>query len=372
MNKTMKILYIANIRLPTEKAHGIQIMKMCEAFARAGHDVELVVPTRRTPITEDAFAYYGVEKIFKITTLRTPDFVRFGRFGFLFSALCFSERVRWLKQFWSADIVYSRDAFVLAQYVLLGRRTVFEVHSSPSRLSKFVSRMADSVVVISNGLKEAYVSSGIPEKKIMVAPDAVGTHLFDNVLLRESEREKLGFPKDEKIVVYTGHLYARKGVDVLADAATYLQNVRFFFVGGTLDDIEQFRSRWGNQKNIHVTGHVEHAQVPRYLRAADVLVIPNSAKNKDSKYFTSPMKLFEYMASGTPIVASDVPAIREILNERSAFLVEPDNPRLLAEGIKNILKDYSFASTISKQALEDAKNYTWQKRAESILDFIKF
>ena len=120
--KFMKILYIATIRLPTEKAHGIQIMKTCEAFARIGHSVELVVPTRRNMLTDNPFDYYGVERTFKITTLSVPDLVRFGRFGFLFSALCFSERARWLKQFWTADVVYSRDAFILLQYLLLGDR----------------------------------------------------------------------------------------------------------------------------------------------------------------------------------------------------------------------------------------------------------
>lgn len=367
----MKILYIANIRLPTEKAHGIQIMKMCEAFARLGHAVELVVPTRSTPITDDAFSYYGVERMFKITTLRVPDLVQFERLGFLFSALWFSEYVRTLHSFWNADVIYSRDSFVLLQYLLLGRKFIFEAHARPSFVSRLVAKRAYRVVVISNALKEVYVSAGVSEKKTIIAPDAVDEHFFDNITSKESARVALKLSPTAPIVVYTGHLYERKGVETLAQVATRLPNTQFLFIGGTVHDIKQFRTKWGNQPNITIVGHVSPTKVPQYLRAADVLVIPNSAKNQDASQFTSPMKLFEYMASGVPIIASDLPAIREILNKKNSVLVESDNPEAFAKGINKVLQNSDFANEISKQALKDVQNYTWQKRAESILDFIK-
>ena len=362
----MNVLYIANIRLPTEKAHGIQIMKTCEAFARAGYTVELVVPTRRNTIDGEAFTYYGVEKVFKITTLRAPDFVRFGRAGFLFSALWFSERARWLKQFWNADIIYSRDAFVLAQYALLGRSVVFEAHAFPSRITRFVARRAFRVVVISEALKKAYISFGISGEKIIVAPDAVDAHLFEGVAPRETEREALGLARHEKIVVYTGHLYARKGAQILAQSAKHLPDVQFYFVGGTVDDITQFRAQWGSEKNIHIVGHVPHAQIPQYLRTANILVIPNSATNQDSKFFTSPMKLFEYMASGTPIVASDVPSIKEILADKDATFFTPDDACSLTEAIKAVFSNEKTAQEKAQNALQKVKGYTWSKRAERI------
>ncbi|HEX8994096.1 MAG TPA: glycosyltransferase [Candidatus Paceibacterota bacterium] len=362
----MRILYLANIRLPTEKAHGIQIMKTCEAFARLGHEVELVVPTRKNFIADDPFSYYGVERNFTLTTLHAPDLVRFGPLGFLFSALWFSERARLRRAFWRADVIYSRDAFVLAQYSLLGRRLVFEAHAKPSASSRFVAKHAYRTVVISNGLKEAYVAAGIPSGRIVVVPDAVDEHRFDTVGSRAEARETLGFAQDENLVVYVGHLYARKGADTLADAAGRLSDVRVVFVGGTTEDLAHFRARWGNVPNITIVGYVPPADVPHYLRAADVLVIPNSGKDEDASRFTSPMKLFEYMASGTPIVASDVPALREVLTSDEALFAAPDDAQALAEGVKQVFANRAAAITRAAAAQQKAMAYTWAKRAEHI------
>ncbi len=363
----MEMLYLANIRLPTEKAHGIQIMKTCEALAKAGIEIELVVPIRRNKLTTNPFAYYGVpENSFKIVTLRVPDLIRYGRLGFLISSIWFSERARWGKSFWTADIIYSRDALVLVQYLLLGRKLVFEAHAKPSFVARIVARHAYRVVVISNALREVFVAAGIPRERIVVAPDAVDEHLFDTVPVKSEAREILGLLLAQHIVVYTGHLYARKGADTLAEAATRIPEALFVFVGGTAEDIARFKKRWGSQENIHIVGHVAPERVPLYLRAADVLVIPNSGKSEDTARFASPMKLFEYMASGTPIVASDVPSIREILSEKAAQFVDADNPDRLAEGIQVILFDTVRAGGKAIAARSAAGAYTWKKRVARI------
>lgn len=363
----MKILYIANIRLPTEKAHGLQIMKTCEAFAEAGHNLELVIPTRRNILREDPFSYYQVHSMFRITSLQVPDFVSFGKIGFIVSLLIFSERARLLKSFRSADIIYSRDALVLLQYILLGRRFVFEAHGKPTLVARLVARHAYRVVVISKALGATYQEIGVPHEKIIIAPDAVDAHMFDDAPLRDGARASLGFMSDAKTVVYTGHLYVRKGVETLAQAAALTPEAQFFFVGGTAGDIAQFRAQWGSQPNIHIIGHVPPTQVPQYLRAADILVIPNSGKDEDAREFTSPMKLFEYMASGTSIVASSVPATREILADDCAYFFTPDDPHALAESIKIALAHTKESGEKAHRAVAKSKEYTWTKRIERIL-----
>ena len=363
----MKLVYLANARIPTPRAYGLQIMKTCEALARAGTEVELVVPHRRASSGENPFSYYGVENRFTITTLRAPDLLSFGSFGFLISTLWFAEKARWLRSFWKADAVYSRDALVLVQYLLLGRPLFFEAHAKPSFVSRIVARRAIYVVVISNGLREAYENVGVSPEKIIVAADAVDEHLFDDVPAREAARAELGLPADATIALYAGHLYARKGADTLAAAARELPDTRSLFIGGAGPELAAFKAKWGSLPNVTIVGHVAHEKVPLYLRAADALVLPNSGKDEDSARFTSPMKLFEYLASGTPIVASDVPSLREILSNETAVLITPDDSHALAEGLTKTLQDRKAATARAKRALVLAQQHTWDKRATAIL-----
>lgn len=113
------------------------------------------------------------------------------------------------------------------------------------------------------------------------------------------------------------------------------------------------------------------ATVPLYLRAADLLVIPNSAKDADSARFTSPMKLYEYMASGTPILASNVPSLREALTEETALFVTPDDAAALARGVSESLAHPDEALSRARKAQEAARSHTWQERARRILEGVE-
>ena len=363
----MKILYIVNARIPSPRAYGLQIMKTAEAFMSAGATIEVVSPTRRYRSPGDPFAYYGVTHRFELASLVIPDFLHYGRFGFLVSTIWFSEKVRWMKSFWQADIIYSRDALVLLQYLLLGRILVFEAHHKPTFAARIVARRAHRLVVISQGLREEYEKIGIAKEKIIVAPDAVDEHLFDGVLGQADARAQLGFDEHVKVVLYAGHLYERKGAATLANAAGLLPEAKCVFVGGSPEEVTVFKKHWGGAENIRIEGHVPHESVPLYLRAADILVIPNSGKDEDSARFTSPMKLFEYMASGTPIIASDLPSLREILSEDSAYFVEADNAEALATGIKSILVDIRSAQERAERARSVVMEHSWSARGQTIL-----
>jgi glycosyltransferase involved in cell wall biosynthesis len=142
------------------------------------------------------------------------------------------------------------------------------------------------------------------------------------------------------------------------------------FVGGTDSDIKKFKAEAKDMNNVLILGHRPHREISKYLAAADVLVLPNSAKKKISRSYTSPMKLFEYMASGRPIVASGIPSITEVLNEQNAILVESDDAAALADGIKRALSDNNLADAISKRAYNEAKQYDWNVRARRIMDFL--
>lgn len=362
----LKMQYLAFARLPTEKAHGLQIMKTCEAFAEKGVEVELVVPTRTSAISEDPFAYYNINTHFILSRVRSPDWVHFGFLGFALSLVLFSEYAAWRSNFWKAGVVYSRDALVLFQYALLGRPLVFEAHQKPSWLRLMVARRAMKVVVISHALKEAYRQGGVLENNILVAPDAVDIARFTLEESKENVRARYGFPKGLSIVLYAGHLYPRKGAHILAEASEFIPNALTVFVGGTESDVQVFTDTWGGCAQVRILGHKPPREIPYLLHAADVLVIPNSAANDDASRYGSPMKLFEYLASGTPVVASRVSAIEEVVGDEAVYFVEPDSAKALAEGIRHVIKDGSGHSR-AVRAREIVRQHSWSARTETIL-----
>jgi glycosyltransferase involved in cell wall biosynthesis len=362
----MKIHYIAFARLPTEKAHGLQIMKTCEALAEQGAEVELVIPGRKTAIARDPFEHYGVKKNFTLTTLGTPDLVRWGFLGFLASLFWFAEAVKWRKAFSRADIVYSRDALALFQYIFLGRKLVYEAHQKPTFISRFVARQAWRVVAISKGLKDAYITAGVRQEKVIVAPDAVDEHLFGHVVSKADARRALGLALEAKVVLYAGSLRPEKGAETLAEAVPLVPGALFMFAGA----VNPSRAEYWSRVPARFLGQALHEKVAECMRAADVLVIPNSARDDDAARYGSPMKLFEYMASGTPIVASDVPAITDVLPRDAAFYTKPDDPSALAAAITEAFTS-SDAPARAARALALSKEHSWRARVAHILEGFK-
>jgi glycosyltransferase involved in cell wall biosynthesis len=371
-----KLYYIANVRLPTEKAHGIQIMEMCQAFAGSGVEVELVIPNRHTVIggkiiSEDPYGYYGVSETFKITKLWCLDWVKWGRIGFLVQTLSFALSTLFFAINKKGNF-YTRDELIVVLMRVLGKKVFWEAHMGHANVFvRLVLWLKIPVIAITNGLKQSYGAEKSQEYKFLVAPDAVNINKFIFPLSRAQAREKLGFSSDEKIILYSGHLYHWKGVETLAEAARLGKNGwRFVFLGGSNKHIEDFKRRHGEIENIRILGGKPLNEIPIYLKAADVLVLPNSAKEEISRLYTSPMKLFEYMASGTPIVASDLPSLREILDESQAHFFEADNPENLILIIAKVLESEGEASERSAMALEKVKNYSWEERSRKILEFI--
>lgn len=362
----MKIVYLANIRLPTEKAHGAQIMETCESLARAGHEVDLVVTNRATPITGDSFAYYGVKPIFRIVRVRVADTLRFGRFGFLFEMLTFARGCLSIVRRSGCDIVYGRDEMVLA-YV--GKRfaapLVWETHTgAQNRWARYLLKRATLIIAITKGLEDFYVRLGAPQEKIIVAPDGVDLEQFAQPESGEVAKARLGLPSGKKIAMYIGRLDGWKGSATLLEASNLLPpDILVAVIGGESAQVEDFKRKY---PRVMFLGHRPYREIAGNQAAADVLILPNTGRDVISERFTSPLKLFTYMASGKPIVSSDLPSIREVLDDTGAYFVEPDNAGALAEGIEAALHD-SEAQGKALRAHELVRAYTWDSRVDTIL-----
>ena len=258
---------------------------------------------------------------------------------------------------------------------------------SPSRsAARFVAlfKRLDRLVVITHQLKRLFVEAGIPKEKVLVAPDAVDLSQFQISENKTQCRQRLGLPLERPIIGYVGRFQTmgmEKGIPELIKAMKYLLEWQpehpplLLCVGGPMESVAQYK-RIAQQEGIgsdNLTDslffhdRVPNSEVPVWMRACDIGTIP-WGWNKFSAYYTSPMKLFEYMAAGTPIVASDLPSLREVLrHEENAILVAPDEAYSLAKGLQRVLSDKQLATRLSRQATLDVREYTWEKRAERIL-----
>ncbi len=377
----MKIIYIVNVRIPTEKAHGYQICKMCEEFGSLGAEVELWIPERDVgQINNNAFFFYGLKNNFRIRKLKGTDFYKYltqpGKVLFWLQSFLFITRLIFIKVD-RGSIIYTRDPEIGWLFNLRGYKTVYEAHTWPEKragLYKYLIKKISKIVVITHSLKNFFVEAGYPKNDILVAPDGVDLGRFDIDLGKNAARKKLNLPLDKKIILYTGHLYKWKGAEDLAQAAELLDDdCQVVFVGGNEADALIFKEKYGrliDYGKIAFFQHQRHELMPTWQKSADILVLPNKSQDNISKFFTSPLKLFEYMAAKRPIIAADLPSIREVLNEKNCLFFNSDDIKDLAEKIKWLLKNSEKADKIAGQAYLDVQSYSWDKRAKNIIKFI--
>lgn len=346
-------------------------MKMAEAFAKKGMEVELLVPWRFDSLKEDPFVYHQVRKIFKIRTLPNLDLLQWpvGKLGFLITTSSFLLAAKIYLFFKGYDVLYTREPLI----GLLFSDFILEIHHLPAKISsasKKFFKKAKLIVVLNSFLKKEAAAAGVPGNKILVFPDCVDLAEFDLDISKEEARKKLDLPADKKIVVYTGSfsIYDWKGVDVLLEAAkSFGDDYLFVGVGAHNEgEMKQLRDRYP-LKNILLEYFVPHKEVIWYLKAADILVLPNKSGNAISVWHTSPLKLFEYMAVRRPIISSDLPSIRETVGEEEVLLVKPDKPEDLAKAISFISGREDLQLKLTDNAYRKVKNYTWDKRVAAIL-----
>lgn len=388
-------VYLANVRVPSEKAHVFQIFQMLDAFRDVGVRVKLVYP-RRENIVEmagvDPAAIYGLRHTpalletrvidpVKLVTIDVPALRRspLPRLAFGVQSVTFAASAARTVARLKPAVVYSRDWLVLTAALFTGAPCVWESHDLPegrwSRLAlrALLPRLC-GIVAITDGVRRELLELGAAGERVIVSADAVDLSRFARELGKADARRSLGLAQTRRYVVYTGHLYAWKGAHTLALASRYLPpESEVVIVGGTPADLSAFRRFVHDERleRVRLVGYVPPAEVPTWLAAADVLVLPNTASEAISTRYTSPLKLFEYMAAARPIVASDLPSLREVLEHaENALLVAPDSPAALASGISTLLQDAALSERLALRARRDVAGRTWTARAEQIARFV--
>jgi glycosyltransferase involved in cell wall biosynthesis len=361
-------------RFPSEKAASLFVAEHARALA-THRKVTLIVPNRHDTNKHVSDASYEVSSEISVVRLPTIDLFSISGLGpipFLLSSVIFSfgAYVYLSIHARKGSVVFANDLIPGLAAVLASKDVVYEVHDYPEHW-KFLYRFLFSrvhLIISTNAWKTRELSAEFPAvtERILMERNGVNLSLFSPRTM-ETSRTQLGLDQHKTIAVYTGHLYAWKGVDTLLAAAKRMPRVAFYFVGGTAEAVASHTKEWGENQNIHFVGHVPHSLVPVWQSAANVLVLPNTGTQAISINYTSPMKLFEYMASGRPIVASNLPSIAEVIGDDQAYFFTPDDAESLVATIETVLTDTQEAERRAVRARERAEYHTWEKRAQRII-----
>jgi glycosyltransferase involved in cell wall biosynthesis len=375
----MKIVYIATSNIPSRTANSIHVMKMCHAYACLGHDVTLLVPKWRRGTEEgvkDLFKFYGVRDNFRILRVPKPPGKRLDMiyFGLMLPLLALRSK---------PEIVHSRGlTSAWGTTRLLRQPTLFELHDTPEKnvrrygLFKQIiqSTSLQALVVITQSLAD-HLQPLLPSTvKTVVAPDGVDRAWLEQSLEKEQARQQLGIKANkQRIAVYTGHLYAGRGVDLIVELASRLSDHLFILVGGRNSDVEHYRRSTEHMGNIQFVGFKAPSEMHTYLQAADILLMPYANRihvsgGGDTAKFASPLKMFEYMAAGRPILASTLPVLQEVLHDGiNAMLLPYDDPNAWCDTLRHLQQEPECGDKLGMQAQLDAQQYTWEARARKLL-----
>lgn len=366
----MKILYAAASPVPSRAANSVHVVKMAQALAANGHDVTLMAP-RQQGALEDIYAFYGVDHGFNFLPVETKK----NRLGTLLYGLEAVKTARALK----ADFIFTRCLPTALISGLLFMPFLYERHSDfwGSRTQEMMYRLLAllpsyrGTIVVSKALKGYFTKIlKTPAQHVHVAPD--GSDPID--LDQPSPFQKV---QGRKTVGYIGHLYKGRGIDLIADLARLRPEYDFHIVGGNDDDLTYWKHELGTISNMIFHGYVPHASTKAYLVNFDAILAPYQKKvmvalGGNTEQWMSPLKIFESMSSGKPLICSDMPVLREVLDDGvNCLLCPPEDKEAWAAALDKVLQDPTYARSIGEKALDDfLTKYTWQRRAANILQSV--
>jgi glycosyltransferase involved in cell wall biosynthesis len=372
----VKIAAITNSRIPSLTANSVQAMKVCEALVEAGHDLHLFAP-RETGRAgwESLAAHYGLQRPFEITWLPSLRLLR--RYDFIWYAQAAASHFH-------AELIYTW----LPQSAVLGLRSghpvLLEMHADVAgRLGAWWLRQfwkaqgRKRMLTTTRALRRALERStglSFPDEALQIAPNGVDLDRYADLPPAAEARRRLGL-QDGPTAGFTGHFYAGRGMELLFELARALPTVNFLWAGGTAAAVAEWRLRLqaAGISNVTLTGFIENSRLPLYQASADVLLMPygrsvSASSGQDIAEVINPMKMFEYMAAGRPIITADLPVIREVLDESRAVFCEPGNVQEWRTALEALLASQERRVELAASGRREIQKYTWLARARRALE----
>jgi glycosyltransferase involved in cell wall biosynthesis len=346
------------------------VMKVCQAFTQLGHEVTLLVPGPQ-PKAVDLLAHYGLQTLFDIEWLPAR------------SRRMFPWTAVWRARALGADLLYAWPAQSAVLALLMGIPSILEMHDFPAGrfgplwFRLFVTlpgkkRLLPITDTLWRALQKKYgpMSTG----QVAISPDGVDLERYASLPDPESARRQLGLPAAPSVLC-TGHLYAGRGPDLFLALAEKFPLTSFVWVGGRPADVQYWKTQATQQSltNITFTGFMTNDRIPLYQAAADILLMfygrtISGSSGGNTAEVCSPMKMFEYMAAGRAILTSDLPVLREVLDETTAVFCPSDETGKWELAVSQLLADEKQRQALGQCAHNIVQRYAWVERARRVLD----
>jgi glycosyltransferase involved in cell wall biosynthesis len=374
----MKIAFITTSVIPSSTANSIQVMKVAHAHRALGQSVRLWAPDFGSASWEKLADQYGLTKAFEVAWL--PFTPARKQYDFCWNAVRTAIE-------WGADVIYTWSLQAAVFALLQKRPVVMEFHDFPmGRIGPMLYRawmrksgkklILTTTRALANGLEKRF-GIPIPAEQLQIAPNGCDLERYARLPEPEQARRELGLAENFT-VGYSGHFYAGRGMDLLIAIAIGLPDVSFLWVGGKPEDVQPWQQKLEreNIRNVTITGFIPNSRLPLYQAAADVLVMPygkriSGSSGGEISAVINPMKMFDYLAAGRALVASDIPVFREVLHEGIAVICPPDDSEAWIKAIASLRDVPENRARIGAQAKQEAVMYSWTRRASNTLDLFE-
>jgi glycosyltransferase involved in cell wall biosynthesis len=371
----MKIGFITTSRIPSKTANSIQVMKVCHAVQSLGMDIHLWVPDFGCSDWDSLAENYGLARPFQITWLPFQRWLK--QYDFCLRAVNEARK-------WGAKVIYTWAIQAAAVAGFYGMPTIMEFHDFPmGRIGPHLFRiwmgqrgkklLLSTTRALADGLMHDY-RLRLPDEILQIAPNGTDPERYAHLPDPVEARKALALPEGFT-VGYSGHFYPGRGMSLLTRIAAGMPHTRFLWMGGAEADIAPWKKALADKgiHNVTITGFIPNSRLPLYQAAADCLVMPYGKKisgssGGDISRVINPMKMFDYLACGRAIIASDIPVFHEVLNDENAIFCDAEQAGGWMRAIQTLADDPARRAALASKAKRDAAQYTWQQRAKRTMD----
>lgn len=367
----MKVFYASESIIPSPNANTLQVLRMADAFAACAAEVTLFGwKSARESQLADIRDDYQLQHQFRLRLIAcsersVPRWI-------------YATKVAWTARREQPVFVYARCPYSAYMVTRFGIPTVLELHALPKPQSRFAKQLLPYLLSASNLIAFVCITNQLAddlrttfacsEKPLWVFPDGAKPYRPLPVASKDQlDRRKL-------LVGYMGSLHPGKGMEIIVPLARECPDVNFVVVGGEPNQVSTWTSQCGDLPNLRFLGRLTPREALAASAEFDIALLPNQINAKaiggtDIGRWTSPLKAFEYMSLGKPILASDLPVLREVLVDQvNAILVKADSVDAWRQALYQLLSDPVLRRSLGDQARCDLeRKYTWDKRAEQII-----